>query len=648
MIINRYTQAPAPLRLNPLSFEELSRVPLAKAQAKGEGIAAIGRINTQYNVDDKDLNYITDLVSKVDQSKSAIVDDIASNGVNSQTVSSVLQLKKQRDNLYQTKINQAEENKKRLDLWKQQLDEMTMRGVHSSKWADLVKNKEYQNWQGTFGDNSDIPTTFVPTFGPKYIDIDRYIKETFNQAKEMSVIPEKTKSWGGGKPTIETDKNTGATFMVTPGGGRVKEMTNESKIESAKQLILQQMSDPTTELGQFVQYGGSTFEDVEGALEKYKQLYLQNDKNSDIEGSKYSQVDNSNNTIPPGYNAQEYKQQLFQVIDKVKNMSVGQAANVYDAGNTASKAVTNLSTAEKLIPFYVGIVGIKTFVSRLFDLSEGSEKDQVDVINNFDNVADQLVKEGSFNSTMLYNAKHLKGKTGDKYRQVVLNSMKNYIDDNLAPIVQPELSTVDYLTTTFGKKNEKVDPEKAAQDILYGAPNWLTMDKKEYLDPSDKEQEDLEKSISLGRVPVQGVMPMFSPDLLDANGNYIENMSSALAVMNANTESKNYKKKYYTPLPDNLRATPNWKRIERVNKKITPLKVGQEVPMFLKTNEVGKPEFVTVKHEFSTNPKTGKLVPGNYFMYRYDEKGKKKISKELLNGSRWETVLEDPDVLMNE
>jgi hypothetical protein len=645
MIINRYTQPPAPLRLNPLSFEELSRIPLAQAQAKGEGVAAIDRINTQFNVDDKDLNYITDLVSNVNQVKSSIVNDIASNGVSSQTVNSVLQLKRQRDDLYQTKINQAEENKKRIDLWKQQLDEMTMRGIHSSKWADLVKNKEYQNWQGTFGDKSDIPTTFVPTFGPKYIEIDRYIKEAFNQAKEMSVIPEKTKSWGGGKPYMESDKNLG-TVMVTPGGGRIKEMTNESKIESAKQLILQQMSDPTTELGQFVQYGGATFEDVEGALEKYKQMYLQRDKSSDIEGNKYTQVDN--NTIPPGYNAQEYKQQLFQVLDKVKNMSVGQAANVYDAGNTASKAVTNLSTAEKLIPFYAGIVGIKTFVSRLFDLSEGSEKDQVDVINNFDNVADQLVKEGSFNSTMLYNAKHLKGKTGDKYRQVVLNSMKNYIDDNLAPIVQPELSTVDYLTTTFGKKNEKVDPEKAAQDILYGAPNWLTMDKKEYLDPSDKEQEDLEKSISLGRVPVQGVMPMFSPDLLDANGNYIENMSSALAVMNANTESKNYKKKYYTPLPDNLRATPNWKRIERVNKKVTPLKVGEEIPMFLKTNELGKPEFVTVKHEFSMNPKSGKLVPGNYFMYRYDEKGKKKISKELLNGSRWETVLEDPAVLMNE
>jgi hypothetical protein len=663
MIVNRYTQAPAPLRLNPLSFEELSRVPLAKAQAKAEGIASLERIGTQYNVDDKDLNTITDLVSGIDQSKSTIVDDIANNGVNSQTVNNVLKLKRERDNIYKTKINQAEENKKRIDLWKQQLDEMTMRGIHSSEWADLVKNKEYAAWAnkgGTFVEGSDIPTTFVPTFGPKYIDMDEDIKRTFKEAEDMTVVPEQTKTWGGGKPYQEQIGTE--MYSVTPGGGRVKVATNASKLEAAKQLLLKEYADPNTERGKFANYGDIKPEDLEATLEKYKQMYLKQDVDKSIGETSYSHIGTSSNidsnVTPSAYTSEANRESTYKVLDKLTKSSPTSSVYVKNAWKEAkeevnrgnAKNIDKKSSTEKFLESLTSFSRKQTkFLRKMTGLNKTnpiSVEDQVDAIQKLSTVTEELVKNGSLSSTMVYNATHIKGPVGDKWRNEVLSQLQDWTEDNTSPIESPTVVTEDYMRTTYGLSNKGVEPGEAAKDILKGAPNFIRLEDRKVISADEDEDEHTEilKAIADNKAEIQGVIPMLSPDLLDEKGNYMDNMSGARVVYISDKSSDSFGKKYYTKLPDYLRNTPNFRRIEGVNKSIMSLEIGQDTDMII-INKKGQAELVKVKHDYAPNS-NGKLVPGNYFMYSHDDNGN--VTKENLNNSTALISMRTPEFFKEE
>ena len=58
-------------------------------------VAALGRIKTDYNVDDKDLNKISALVQGIDENKDKVVEGITNNGVTTQTISDVINRREQ-------------------------------------------------------------------------------------------------------------------------------------------------------------------------------------------------------------------------------------------------------------------------------------------------------------------------------------------------------------------------------------------------------------------------------------------------------------------------------------------------------------------------------------------------------------------------
>jgi hypothetical protein len=95
--VNRFSRAPQPLVIDPLSVEQLSMVPIAKAQAEAEGLSAVNRINTEYDVDLKDLPTIKGMVDAVDKKKSDVVSGILEGGVTTSTVEDVMNLKNTRD-----------------------------------------------------------------------------------------------------------------------------------------------------------------------------------------------------------------------------------------------------------------------------------------------------------------------------------------------------------------------------------------------------------------------------------------------------------------------------------------------------------------------------------------------------------------------
>ena len=255
---NRFNQIVKPYIVNPISVETFSKVPMAKAMAKSAGISAAAELEFDYDVDKADLNAVQEIISPIKQGKEDMVNRIMEEGVSDDLVNDFVSLKRGYD-FAEDQISIAEQNKKVVDKWEQNL--LRVHG-NNTKYMDLIKDKEYSKWGGTFtkDDNGNFVTTDTGNFQTKAFDADlgpNYINikdDFFNQLKGISKTLANEYP-GGGKFTTVTDTNgVKRTAYVTTTGKRV--YSNEDKLVARAEMLIKDYADPNTARGAFAEYVG--------------------------------------------------------------------------------------------------------------------------------------------------------------------------------------------------------------------------------------------------------------------------------------------------------------------------------------------------------------------------------------------------------
>jgi len=637
-IVNRYTQLPQPLRLNPLSFEELSRVPLAKAQEKAEGLAAINRISTDFNVDAKDLGYISNLVQGIDSNKNSIVDNIANNGVDTKTVSDVINLKRERDELYKTKINQAEENKKRIEAWKQQVDQLYAK--EAPWYANLVKQKEYgQNWTGSF-DEEGNPKVFQGSFGEKYFDVKEDFFKYMEQAKDMTQVNEKGANIfipGGGVP--QQVQVGDQVYSVTQNTYRKRTMSNEDKLKFVVNELLTEYNDPTTERGKFKQYAEISNEDLLYEANQAYNVYRRRVVEEEGGGKSYG----SPQQIPQAPNtpffSQETLQYAYKVSDELKKTDTGNLSSIVEAYKETQREFENTSTINKLNPFR-GIRMISRYIDNLRSITEGDEASRTKLVkDNFREVVDELHLDPKMRAIAEgYPTTNLSGDERKKIQLHVIDLIKDYVDDHSSEGQQANIMSVDQMKTNYGLEIKSVNPDEAAEDLTKGGFNLYPRNSRMIVNKDKDEFKDVIKAMLTGKAEIQGVAPMFSPDLNDENGDYIPGMSSAYKVVVKDSDNEDIvAKEYYIQQPSYLKNTPQFRRMEEVNKIVKSLPMGDKTKLTILLPENGTyiPKTITVKH-------TG-VSGGDYRLY-FDE-NTQGISLNSDEGIMYSAALVGPEYL---
>ena len=596
---------PSPLVINPLSFEELSRVPLAEAQAKAEGVAAINRVNTDFNVDTKDLNYVNNLTKNITDSKDRIVSSISSNGIDSQTVSDVINLKKQRDNVYKTQIAKSEENKKIIDVWRQSVDEMVLKGNIPSKYGEKIKQKEYSKWQGTFNDKG-TPNTFINTYGERYYDEDEDIKNVFKQAEDMTQLPGKEgyKYSSGSVPKLVNIPGIG-NMIRTISPSEWQKMSNAQKIHSAKQLLWEQYTNPNTERGKYAKYadyGQEEFQALADKLNYYEQMYTKEKEDRQGGEAHYSEGSNPSQTT---YVAQALRPSQYQEspnLDKASPGFFGKLAKSFVL--TSDSSIDYLTGNNKNNPNHPSFWGhlnpfrsVTEFINNMKDDNKVLDT-KSKVINQFDNTVQQLVKDKVITSKEAWLAQQNVKGVSEPYIKKVYAAVDKYQDEMTHVIEAPNIVSEDYMYTKFGLKQKDVDPVDAAKDLFKESTNYYNQKDRSILGGTSSEHEDLMKNLANKGAEVQGVIPMLSPDLLDEHSNYIDGLSSAKTVTITNKDSKNFGKKYYVKLPQSTRdKDPNYHRIEELNKRILSLPTSEKTSLGdISILINGNPVPIQVKH----------------------------------------------------
>lgn len=591
---NRYTQMPAPLIVNPISFEDFAKVPLMKARATGETVGAAERINTEYNVDDADLGKISTLVEGIDKLKEGIVTDITNNGINSQSIGQVITLKRERDKLYKNKIQQAEENKKLLFAWRQKIDDMVMRGTISPEYGEKIKQKEYGKWVdkgGTFANDndSDLPRMFQENFGVKYFDIDKDIREQLNEIKNQETI--KGTSWAGGKSHVE--QGDGFTQLVTSGGGSRTKASNESNLDAAINRIYQEYSDPNTERGQFVQYADVDISSLKGRLQKYKQEFLAKKDITQVDNSQRqllgdgSGKDNSNDAIIDTENnpIRESKYKINKDLKSVTNTNWKELVTIDE----------EFRKKQKDKPWYTitkpgDLLDVINKIRKSGNSDPKTIKDKILLIYKFPSTIDKLIDSGDLTPAMVYNAK------GGQIKWInhVIDKISDYQEKNVTPNQQSKIVTEDYMRTSWGLDISKSNPEGSAQDIYKGTYNFYNLENRKIADKD--EQEEIRAALGTKGAEVQGNIPMLSPDLLDENGEVLSNLSGGRKFTVTDPKSKYFGKSYYAELPPSLKETKNFKRIKELNERILSLSVADQTDNIVYRNNKGGFERAKVIH----------------------------------------------------
>jgi hypothetical protein len=614
---------PAPLMVNPLSFEELSRVPLAKAQASAEGVAALGRIKTDYNVDDKDLNKISKLVQSIDENKDKVVESIATTGVTSQTVNEVLNLKKNRDQVYKGIINQAEENKKRIDLWKNQVDEMVMNQRVPAWYANLIKSNVYEKgWTGSFDEGSDVPKTFQGNFGEKYIDMDADIREVLFQAASKGEV--KTTPLGGGESNFNQikDPNTGQVFSMftTPGQGEHTIATNKKNLDAAIKMLKSEYKDSSTERGKFGNYVDLSDAKLDATIEKYRDLFLNKQDVSQMSsktrqlmgGRDDKEVDLENNFV-----STEPIEVVLKQLEQVKNTSgvTGVVRSLSKLNDIAGelydkdpKAPIKWAEALSFInPAVGGIINyflkggrqgnwdidnfkpIEQDFKTIFNSAaialkprKDADKEKLGLLQDptMTLALDDMISKGLIPEGRVLRATRKKNNSDADAINYTYDALIDYLVQEETTRVIPNIITTNYTLTKYGKKNEGVTKVDAGKDLFTGTFNVVDIKTGDVIDGDS----DLNKSLKIkgraGKMQVDGNVPLWSPLLLDREtGKYNEDFAGAYQI--SDIDEKDNKGVFLAPLQSYLKETPDYARIDELNRIGLNLPKGGSAPIYM-------------------------------------------------------------------
>lgn len=248
--MNRFTQTPQPFIVNPISVEDLSRVPMAKAAATGAGIRASNSLNIDYTVDPKDAEEMANRVKPIEDGKNTIVERIMKEGVNNQLIGEFIELKKGYD---QTKIQikSAEENRVRVDKWRDQIFQLH---GHDAAYMDFIKAKEYTlGWNGTFAKTPEGETkitTFDGAIAPKSFSIADDFTEAFRE-----VDPTMIGAIADGRVEFKKIKGEdGVEHLVFKETGNSKKFSNEVLLNDKLEALMLEYLDPNTARGAYFKY----------------------------------------------------------------------------------------------------------------------------------------------------------------------------------------------------------------------------------------------------------------------------------------------------------------------------------------------------------------------------------------------------------
>jgi hypothetical protein len=633
-VVNRYTQNPQPLILNPLSFEELSRVPLAKAQASAEGVSAINRINTEYNVDDKDLGKVSTMIQGIDENKNKVVEDIASNGVNTQTINDVISLKKTRDNIYKTTINQAEENKKRVDTWRNQVDEMTMRGTHPAWYGELIKSKVYTPWQGSFNEDGTV-STFVGDLGEKYIDMPKDITEELYRASSKGWV--KSTPIGGGEGKFEQiqDPTTGGVSSVytTPGQGERTQASNLQNLEETIKMLKSEYNDPTTERGKYAKYVGLTQEDIDATIDKYKKMYLDTKDVTQVSNKTRQLMDGKNNAVTnneiPTENLPK-KMITNPLSEDVKTTASGSidawnvAANKYfgkGVKNKENKSITGFEGVAQTNPLFSlinwgtgkltsgnaldrlagfgPVEGVRQLVNagkvvyEAINHVEDTNK-QLELIKFYHEGIKDLINTGKVNKFRVMRAL----KSNDKEAiKSVWKELKPYLLAQQEEQYTPKAYVGEAIMTEWGL-DTKNKPENAGVDLTLGERAYYTLDGKQ-LNPDEKKAVVDDLRTKNNGSSKTGIIPLGSVSLIDKEtGKFIEGLTGGYIVMDSKGNQ------YMTTVRPDIKDKPEYRRIDRLNKTMFSLSLGEEAPVVW-FDEEGNPKQAWLRRSEIKSDKEG-------------------------------------------
>lgn len=325
--MNRFSQPIQPFVVNPMSIEDLSRIPIAKAMAKASGIRAANSLALDYEVDAKDLDKVASMVKPIEDGKNTMVSRIMEEGVNSSTITDFLSLKKGYDKVADN-IQLAQQNKKKIDKWNDDL--LRVHGANTN-YINVIKEKEYRGgWEGTFvtDDEGNVKAqTFDKTLGPTYSNI----PETYIEALK-GITPTMIGEIQSGKVSLinRKDPATNKMYTIMQTTGDITTTSNWNKVIARMNALNAEYADETTERGKFASYMNYDEEYVSTIGERIAASYRVDNKDKDAD--HYQLV---GETFPTKNNPPENEGEVVQVTNLPKvpiGQSVGKAMTTFEKG----------------------------------------------------------------------------------------------------------------------------------------------------------------------------------------------------------------------------------------------------------------------------------------------------------------------------
>ena len=509
MAVNRFSKIVQPLVVDPISFEEFTRVPMMEAQAEAESMAAVNRISTEYNVDNKDLEGVQNALVHSNKSKEDLVTDIANHGVNNETIGKILQTKQERDKIYGEYINQAQRNKQEIDAWRKQVNDMVKSGkIDNPRYGEYILRKEYQKWDGTMDENGSL-NNFVPSLGAQYYDVDKDIQTTMGEAAQTLVQ--------GMKYTGAKLKFIGGKPYMQDRDGTSKE-SNLPGLEAAAKLLLRDYMDPSTPRGDFASYVEMSPNYIYKKIEDYVNVMLDEEVNYRTGSSKF---------LPESGSDKDTDRKLMQTTPSRKFQVAYNTEVIPGRGNQLLGVVGKASTSygknlddkawlDKLKYVANPISQAKDIFKSFQEAGEESREEMRTVIKEYSNVTKGLMNRGILD-TETYN----KALSGDKKAtSLVYDAVKDVVETGAGKkgMQVGEYDNISTATVSLDGKATRNNPKKSLEDIytyLDRVPVHLENTREK---ASSSEIEDLRKAIKEGNATFEGSIPVGSERVTNEEG----------------------------------------------------------------------------------------------------------------------------------
>jgi len=481
-----------PYVVNPISVEQFSMVPLAKAKAKVSGIAAANSMLFNYNIDVKDEEYINPRVDEVNKVKSDVISRIMNDGVSEGLINDFLRLRKDYGAV-QKDIQKAEMNRARKDLWYERIYQL--HGKNPAHF-DYVYNKEYGKWNGTFNADGSI-NEFNPDLGAAYFDIQGDAMNVFSKLP-MEYIADIKK--GEGK--IETVTIDGKKQFMFVSSQDAQKYSNEKNIASTLNAILSDYADPNTIRGAYLQYMGLTPDDIAVQLKdiadswtkteiKGGQVQRQYIPGASVYGETKDNKDKPYNPERPNITTIKGKatSNVSETITPKTTEAVTTYRNEFRTGDVVTPSLVTYNkpmTEEEDKEYTAYIDNFTSDVASSTWLNTSVFPDMgVQPNTNLQETVQEMGEELMDEDLTNYQKNQIKYEKTLEYYNGISSYTKDYTIDTSPVLVEnkPETAIKDYLNT---------------HDIINGTVKVLDLDNKAVLNPSDDDDKELLQQIQFG------------------------------------------------------------------------------------------------------------------------------------------------------